>query len=222
MGSFIGIDAFPRGWVAAYLHGDGSQQFDYAPTVERLLDVPHSRAMIDIPIGLPARGYRACDIEAVSRVGSRVFLGARWAVWAFESYRDANAHYWSDNDKGISKQLWCIRDNLQQINYLMTPKLQLRLLETHPELVFLRLNHDRKLDPKSSISGRAQRVALLQENGFSQIDRWLNQRYGTHIKKDDLIDACACALAARDSKERLQNHGSPSTDERGIRMEIWY
>jgi predicted RNase H-like nuclease len=136
MGLFIGIDAFPRGWVAAYLHENGSQQFDYAPTIERLLVVPFSRAMIDVPIGLPTRGYRVCDIEAVSRVGSRVFLGARWAVWSFESYRDANAHYWSDNDTGISKQLWCIRDNLQQINELMTPELQLRLSERIQSLFF--------------------------------------------------------------------------------------
>ncbi len=222
MRSFIGIDAFPRGWVAAYLHEDGSQEFDYAPTVDRLLTVPYSRAMIDVPIGLPPRGYRACDIEAIGRVGSRVFLGARWGVWSFKCYKDANARYWSDNDKGIPKQLWCIRDNLRQINQLMTPELQSRFLETHPELVFLRLNGDRQLDPKNSIPGRAQRVSILQENGFGQIDRWLNQRYGTHIKRDDLIDACACAIAARDSKERLPTHRNPPIDERGIRMEIWY
>jgi hypothetical protein len=34
--------------------------------------------MIDIPIGLPDRGYRQCDIEARALVGTRVFLGARW------------------------------------------------------------------------------------------------------------------------------------------------
>lgn len=74
MGSFIGIDAFPRGWVAVYLHEDGRQEFDYAPTVDRLLAIPYSRAMIDVPIGLPTRGYRVCDLEAVSRVGSRSSL----------------------------------------------------------------------------------------------------------------------------------------------------
>ena len=48
---------------------------------------------------------------------------------------------------------------------------------------------------------------------------WLTQRYGTGIGRDDLIDACACAVAARDSNARL---GGNEVDSRGLRMEINY
>jgi hypothetical protein len=41
------------------------------------------------------------------------------------------------------------------------------------------------------------------ERGFARLPTWLAQRYGTGIGRDDLIDACACAVAARDSKRRL-------------------
>jgi predicted RNase H-like nuclease len=76
--------------------------------------------MIDIPIGLPARGYRICDIEAREHAKSRVFLGARWNVWGFESYKEANENYWRSDDEGISMRLWCIRDKLKEINETIT------------------------------------------------------------------------------------------------------
>jgi hypothetical protein len=45
------------------------------------------------------------------------------------------------------------------------------------------------------------------------------QRHGTGIGRDDLIDACACAVAARDSVACL---GGGERDARGLRMEIHY
>jgi predicted RNase H-like nuclease len=136
MGTFIGIDGIRGGWVAVYADEKGAQRFVHSPRLDRLLAVSHSRAMIDVPIGLPERGYRQCDREARKLVGPSVFLGARWNVWTFQTYEKANAHYWADCDKGISKQLWCIRCKLQEVNEAMTPRKQSCLQETHPELVF--------------------------------------------------------------------------------------
>jgi predicted RNase H-like nuclease len=94
--------------------------------------------MIDIPIGLPDRGYRQCDIEARALVGPRVFLGARWGVWKFETLDEANAHYWREEGvgRGISMQLFCIRGKLQELNETPIPP---RLFEAHPEMIFRRI-----------------------------------------------------------------------------------
>jgi hypothetical protein len=54
-------------------------------------------------------------------------------------------------------------------------------------------------------------------DGFRGGSKWLTQRHGTGIGRADLIDACACALAACDSNERL---GGDEVDSRGLRMEI--
>jgi predicted RNase H-like nuclease len=159
--------------------------------------------MIDVPIGLPEWRYRRCDLEARELVGSSVFLGARWNVWTFRSYKDANAYYWEHGDTGIAKQLWCIRDKLQEVNEAMTPRRQSRLQETHPELVLWRLNGG-PLANKKIEDGRKQRIALLKRHGFDQIETWLGQRRGTGTGRDDLIDACTCALAARDRTQRIQ------------------
>ena len=86
-------------------------------------------------------------------------------------------------------------------------------------MVFLKLNNEVRLEPKKSARGRNQRIELLAEQGFVKISKWLTQRYGTGIGRDDLIDACACAVAARDSNSRL---GGDEVDIRGLRMEINY
>jgi len=52
-----------------------------------------------------------------------------------------------------------------------------------------------------------------------KLSKWLTRYYGTGIGSYDLIDACACAIAARDSTSRL---GGDEVDCRGLRMEINY
>lgn len=221
MGTCIGIDGFRGGWAAVYIDDDGASHFDHSSSLDDLLSVPHSRAMIDLPIGLPDLGYRQCDVEARRLVGSRVFLGARWGVWKFKCHQDANNEYWRTGDKGISVQLWCIRSKLRDVNESMSPARQTKLRETHPELVFWRLA-GHALSNKKKESGRKQRIELLKKHGIGEVDHWLGMRKGTGIARDDLIDACACALAARDSRDRLPRAKETPADARGVRMEMWY
>jgi predicted RNase H-like nuclease len=221
VGTYIGIDGYRRGWVAVYLDKAGGRYFDHSCSLDGLLAVPHTCAMIDLPVGLPDRGYRQCDVEARAVVGSRVFLGARWGVWEFESFQAANDHYWRTSDSGISQQLWCIRHKLRDVNTAMTPARQAKLRETHPELVFRRLAGV-DLESKKTATGRQRRIKVLLAHGVKEIEHWLGMRKGTGIGRDDLIDACACALAARDSKNRFPGKNEPELDSRGIRMEIWY
>lgn len=177
---FVGIDGKPGGWVAVYLDRD-RRWFDHAPQVASLLRVDYERAMIDIPIGLPERGYRACDLVARKLAGPRVFLGARRDVWTFDSYQRANEYYQESADKRISLQLWCIREKLKEVNELITPELQTRLMETHPELVFWRLNEHLQLANKKTEAGRERRLALLRREGLAEIEGWLSRRRGTGI-----------------------------------------
>ena len=218
MTTFVGIDGIPGGWVAVYLSDNGDQRFAYAKSAARLLADPYDRAMIDMPIGLPERGYRQCDIEARALVGPRVFLGARWGVWNFKTLGEANAHYWNQEGvgRGISMQLFCIREKLQELNEVPVPP---RLFEAHPEMIFWRIA-GRVLASKNTAKGRAERIEILKEKGIGRVQRWLGQRHGTGIGRDDLIDACACALAARDSTRRVPTNGN--LINRGAQAEIWY
>lgn len=76
--TFVGIDGIPGGWVAVYLCSDGNQRFSCAKRAADLLSVPSDRAMIDMPLGLPARGC-----HPVQRHGTVVdFETAEFPRWS--------------------------------------------------------------------------------------------------------------------------------------------
>jgi predicted RNase H-like nuclease len=218
---YLGLDGFRGGWVAAWIDDRGDHGFDYSSDLGRLLAMPHKRAMIDMPIGLKMSGHRTCDLRARELAGASVFLGARRNLWEFADQASANRYYWQHEGPrmGVSCQLWNIRAKIREVDDVLTPQRQATIGEAHPELIFRKLAAPRRLDGKKSERGRAQRTRLLAERGFTKLSRWLTQRYGTGIGRDDLIDACACAVAARDSISRL---GGDEVDCRGLRMEINY
>src|SRR6267378_2956132 len=185
MTTFVGIDGIPGGWVAVYLSDNGDQRFAYAKSAARLLADPYDRAMIDMPIGLPERGYRQCDIEARALVGPRVFLGARWGVWNFKTLGEANAHYWNQEGvgRGISMQLFCIREKLQELNEVPVPP---RLFEAHPEMIFWRIA-GRVLASKNTAKGRAERIEILKEKGIGRVQRWLGSATGQVLAGTTLL-----------------------------------
>lgn len=221
MSNYLGLDGFRFGWVAAWIDDRGDHGFDYSPDLTRLLAMPHARAMIDMPIGLKTEGYRTCDLRARELVGPAVFLGARRGLWTFPDMAAANCHYWEHEGKGrgVSAQLWNIRDKIREVDEIMTPARQATIGEAHPELIFWNLAGQVLLGKKTSAKGREQRIALLVQHGLTRLPKWLTQRRGTGIGRDDLIDACACAVAARGSTQRV---GRDEIDPRGLRMEINY
>ena len=127
----------------------------------------------------------------------------------------------TSQDKGVSCQLWAIRERLKQLDDAMTPARQARLQETHPELVFLRLNDGRELPSKKLPEGIEARRRILCSRGFSSLHEWLAcWRKGSEAAADDVLDACACAIAALDPKSRIPEQ--PEIDPKGLRMEMWY
>jgi predicted RNase H-like nuclease len=219
--NYLGLDGFRFGWVAAWIDEAGDHGFDYSPGLTRLLTMPHERAMIDMPIGLPTEGYRGCDLHARELIGAAVFVGARRNLWEFQGPDEANRYYWDHEGegRGISRQLWNIRDKIREVDEFMTPERQKTIGEAHPELIFWNLSGRQKLDRKTTARGREQRIELLVARGFAKLPRWLTLRHGTGIGRDDLIDACACAIAARDSRESV---AGDELDPRGLRMAINY
>ncbi len=125
-------------------------------------------------------------------------------------------------EPGVSAQLWNLGPKIMEVDAALTPTLQARVIETHPELVFLRLNDGRPLPRKADAEGVALRRDLLLRDGFVDLDEWLGRgRKGTGAKPDDVLDACAAAIAARDTT-RVVPDGDAPRDARGLVMQIWY
>jgi predicted RNase H-like nuclease len=221
----LGLDGFSGGWVAVLL-SDGRPQIGFHCDIAGALSVGFDRATIDIPIGMSDDGRRDCDLLAREKLRphtSRVFTGARRWLWEKFDHPDrANSEALRRGEKRVSRQLWHLGPKIMEIDSFVRNNPAFDIRETHPELVFQRLNRGLPLPSKKSEEGLLLRRTLLKRTGFAGLDQWLEEtRIGTGAKRDDILDACAAAIAARDPVGSVPE-GSPPLDTCGLPMQIWF
>lgn len=236
-----GVDGCRGGWVAAFRRLDGTEgpRIALLPTFEAVLDAPEAATVIavDIPIGLAervGRGGRDCDVQARAGLGERqsaVFAVPARAAVAEPDYARACAialeH--SDPPRRISKQCFNLFAKIREVDALMTPELQARVRECHPEAAFWAMNGHRPLaEPKKVKSrpyppGLEARRTLLEAHGFPSDVLREKHFASSRVGPDDVLDACACAWTAGRIAEgnALQFPDDPPRDGTGLRMEIW-
>ncbi|WP_082649987.1 DUF429 domain-containing protein [Bradyrhizobium lablabi] len=221
----FGLDGFSKGWVAVCLDGD-RRTISFHADIADALARPFDRAGIDIPIGMTGDGERACDLLAREKLrphASRVFTGAR--RWLWQEFCDpdkANEEALRRGQTRVSRQLWHIGRKIMEVDAFVRANARHDIREVHPELVFLRLNGGKPLPSKKSEEGEDLRLRLLKRAGLREIDRWLAEaRIGTGAKRDDVLDACAVALAAR-GPHGCVPEGAPLLDAHGLPMQIWF
>jgi predicted RNase H-like nuclease len=235
-----GADGCRGGWLCVLRKVEPplDASFFIAARFDSLLDHPDAPAVIaiDIPIGLPERifgGGRECDLLARANLGKRasaVFaVPARSALTEME-YRGAceAAAAASDPPRQISKQMFHLFPKIREVDAAMTPGLQDRVYECHPEAAFWAMNRRRPLgEPKKRRSrlhepGLEQRRRLLIANGYDESFVRSATFRAAEAKADDFLDACACAwTAARIHRgEAVRFPPLPPLDAKGLRMEI--
>ena len=220
----LGLDGYSKGWVAVVLDGD-VHEISFCRDIAEALSIGFDRAAIDIPIGMADDGERVCDLLARERLrphSSRVFTGARRWLWLeFSDPDHANRDALRRGQKRVSRQLWHLGPKIMEVDTFLRANRSRDIREAHPELVFLRLNNGRPLPSKKYEAGIDLRRALLRREGIRQIDKWLaRERIGTGAKIDDVLDACAVAIAARDVAGCVPE-GMPPRDTYGLPMQIW-
>jgi predicted RNase H-like nuclease len=205
-----------------------------APTFSELLLQTGACEMvcIDIPIGLPRllpEGGRACDRAARGLLKptrhASVFTAPPRGVLEARSFEEANelhrAH--SEGEVGMSKQAFALLPKIAEVDDLMTPKLQRRVAEVHPELSFMELNAGEPLAyAKLGAAGLLSRMRLLTEVGLTAGLEDAADRMGK-AGLDDLLDATVAAWTARRMCLGLAARipDQPEVDVRGLRMEMW-
>lgn len=236
----VGVDGCPAGWVVAIVNADdpGDARCDVCFTFEDVLNLDAAPVIVavDMPIGVPdvaIKGGRLCDNETRSRLGGRqssVFAVPSRAALAETDYGRAcavNLEH-SDPPRKVSKQCFGLFAKMREVDGLMTPDLQDRVYEVHPELAFWALNGCTPLDLPKKVKSRPDpdgldlRKSLLVAAGFSKTDlefaKWSKRLVGP----DDIIDAFAAAWSARRllHGEGITLPADPPRDGRGLRMEI--
>lgn len=185
-----GVDACGSGWVAVTLTPSGAS----VAVAATLGALPLAGITgIDMPLGLPADGWRTADLlarRALGRRGCCVFAIPPRAVWARDSYAEANRCCRELTGRGLSAQAWGLRGKLLEADGFRR-QAACRLCEVHPELSFAELAGAPLAETKHSPAGRARRRALLAGAGIPL------PASVPGAAEDDLLDAAAVAWSAR-------------------------
>jgi predicted RNase H-like nuclease len=228
-----GVDGCKGGWVVA--GSDASLRaltFAVFRSFEAVLGAAEEDLIVvDVPIGLPADGPRACDQAARGLLGSprnsSVFSPPCRAALHAATYRDACDLNLAACGKMVSRQLFGILPKIREVDALITPQRQRRVREAHPEVIFANLaGTGRGLrQAKKSPAGRAERLSLLGRFVPDFDPRQERGRLGGPrvVADDDIIDAVACLVTARrivDGMALVLPAGAVPFDSRGLRMEI--
>lgn len=236
-----GVDGCRAGWMVVMhpLDAPSRATVSIVATFADILSCAETPAMIavDIPIGLPERsglGGRLCDSAARVPLGDRrssVFSVPARAAVAEHEYAAAcrQAAQFSDPSRKVSKQAFNLFAKIREVDALMTPALQARVVECHPELAFWRLNGRRPLDQPKKVKSQPHgpgldlRRQLLHEAGYPRDVVQQAAFRSRDAGEDDVIDAFANAAAAAAilRGEAFRVPDTPPVDGKGLRMEIW-
>jgi predicted RNase H-like nuclease len=234
-----GVDGCKAGWIAvlADLSCPGVHELLVASSFAGLLAELTGAAVIavDMPIGLPdrigptGRGAEKAVRKHLGQRQSSVFsVPSRSAVYAPDYVSAcAIALETSEPPKKVSKQCYYLFPKIREIDALMTPSLEDRVFEVHPELAFWRLNGEeamslpKKVKSRPNGPGLDQRRDLLVSLGFDQ--GFLDQTPPRGAGRDDLLDAAAnCLIAERITQGRAEPFPKDfRRDGKGLRMAIW-
>ena len=219
-----GVDGYKRGWVAAIDLGNGYTDVAPFPVFSDLLAGSEPTLIaIDVPIGLRAKEDRRCDLLARKLLGrsrgSSVFPAPVQSMLKARSWEEACRIRLKVQGKRCSKQVVGIIPKIREVDRLMTPDLQKRVFECHPEVSFALMNSgDPMTFRKSTREGRKERVRLLIQQ-FPDVQENLSRVSGA---ASDIIDAYACLWTARRvlHGEAVRLPSDPEVNRRGLRAEI--
>jgi predicted RNase H-like nuclease len=172
---------------------------------------------VDIPIGLPESGRRACDVQARGRLGPRrssVFPAPpRSVLGCSTSWEQANARSRGLDGRGLPRQVFNLLPKIGEVDAGLSASLQRRVFEAHPELSFSVLAGRHLAHGKRTRAGQRDRAGLLRI-AVAPIA-------GAAI--DDVLDAYALLWTARRVARGVEGRlGDGTRDGRGLLMEIVY
>lgn len=163
---------------------------------------------VDIPIGLPDAGHRACDLAA------RIFVGARRSSVFLTPTRSVLRQPFTSG-LGVTAQAYALRERILEVDAVAGTAR--RLFEVHPEVSFAAMGRAPLRDYKKSWSGMWHRLDLLKAEGIElPADPGPAGRAGP----DDFIDAAAAAwTAARYARGEARCLPEGATGDEPV---IWY
>lgn len=195
-GPLVGVDGCRGGWVAAVDGGAGTTSLVVVADIQAVLALGGAVVGIDIPLGLPMVGPRACDVAARARLGVRrssVFPAPLRVVLGAGDHREAVARSVAASGKGLSVQAWNLVPKIVDADRHVAPGAP--VVEVHPELSFATMAGAPLRTRKREPAGRAERCALLSAPFPDVAERLADRPRG--CAPDDVLDAYAVLWTVR-------------------------
>ena len=226
-----GVDGCPGGWIAVVRdRPGGTATAALLPDAAGLFALAESCEVLalDLPMGLPASGARACDVEARRRLGrpraSSVFAAPIRPALAARDHAEASQITERVDGKRVSVQAWNLFARIRDVDAQLTPERQECVVEAHPELSFALWAGRPLAHGKRTPDGRAERRALIEAAGLGAAFDAARATWPVGaVAHDDLHDAFALLWTA----ERIHRgtalvlpEGEAPRDARGLAMTI--
>ncbi|TVQ65891.1 MAG: DUF429 domain-containing protein [Balneolaceae bacterium] len=204
-----GIDGCKAGWL--FVSFDENPFYEVLRSEEDLLSKlqEFDVILIDMPIGLEDEAYtRECDRLLREELGSEyaasVFSPPIRPALHAPSYVEASMQSYEYTEKKLTVQSWNITPKIRILDRFLTKdeSLRVKVLESHPELLFRNLNRGMIFQKKNTKKGLRHRLDLISEYQPVAVDffREIKEEYRRNeIAEDDIVDAMVLALAARQS-----------------------
>ena len=211
--AFLGVDISSGRWAGVLL-GDRRDVSVVGETIGELLEracaVEQPKAIaIDIPIGPPLQGVRACDTAARTVLKGRsstlfttpslaALQAARDHGYDVSGYQAASAANLQAQGRGLSRQAYSLASKILEVHDWLAGGVDVPVVECHPEVCFANLASPRDPTPpryrKTSWEGMRHRIQLLKGAGIDVES--ISDETGL-IGADDLVDAAVSAWTAR-------------------------
>jgi predicted RNase H-like nuclease len=228
----VGVDGCKGGWVAMVWQVElGKIEPEIHQTLAGLIEchVDAGAIGIDIPIGLSSTGTRQCDIEARRNLGpgrsSSVFPPPLYEILDAPTFAEAQIRSVAQIGRGTSQQSFAIFPRIAEAITTITPEMQDRVFEVHPEVSFWALAKRPMVYAKRNQLGYDERRRLLQEEtGIELRSRKEAFGWARPAKPDDLLDAFVAAWTAKRVVEGGEGRfpGAVELGTHGLRMEMVY
>ena len=238
-----GVDGCRAGWFVVIASATktsqaghhsvlGLKDFCVAKDFAEVLSETHDCELVcvDIPIGLSdCAERRECDVAARRLLGGRrassVFPPPiRQCLWANDP-ETASRICFEHSGKKLNRQSFFIMPKIREVDKVMTPELQRRVREIHPEISFWALNANKPMQHnKKRLVGGNDRVKLLAPIFSGLQELVVKAHKPKEVAPDDILDALVAAWTAGQAvigkaKTLPEN---PQTDRKGLKMEILY
>ncbi|TVR15998.1 MAG: DUF429 domain-containing protein [Balneolaceae bacterium] len=229
-----GIDGCKAGWILITF--DDTPAYKILRTNEELKHelTEADLTFIDMPIGLEDENYtRKCDQLLRNKLGadyaSSVFSPPIRPALQAPSYVEASMQSYEYTEKKLTIQAWNITPKIRVLDQFLSEDRELskKVLESHPELLFMNLNGGMIYQKKNTKKGLRHRLDLVKEHEPIAADffREIKEEYRRNeVEEDDIVDAMVLALAAKWSPEKgiKTLPEEPEFDSAGLRKAIHF